>query len=335
MKKINIVAWHNAGGLSRDVDILVSALCPDEFDITLNGQPVSEAPILNRRIYHRIRNRGKAVFNLHNKSKPPYDINLFVEDIVPGLFGFAYENFFLPNPEWFKPNQRKHLAGIDRVLCKTRSAVSIYEAMGSKCVFISFTSDDRLDNEVTRRHDGACLHLAGRSWQKGTRALTDLWQQHPEWPTLRVVQNAKTYRHSNVAPVRASNIDHILEHVDDKSLKHLQNSHRIHLCPSEAEGFGHCIAEAMSCRALTLTTNAPPMNELIAPERGLLVNYSRSAPQCAGDAFFVNPDDLKDKVHKIFDMTEAQISQLGDSARSWYELNDREFRKTFAAALSE
>ena len=335
MKKINIVAWHNAGGLSRDVDILVSALSPDEFDITLNGQPVGEAPILKRRIYHRIRNRGKTVFHRHHSESPPYDINLFVEDIVPGLLGFASKNFFMPNPEWFKSNQRKHLAGIDRVLCKTRSAVSTYEAMGSSCVFTSFTSDDRLDSAVTRRHDKACLHLAGRSWQKGTGALTDLWQQHPEWPTLRVVQNAKTYHQSSVAPVKASNIDHILAHVDDKNLRHLQNSHRIHLCPSEAEGFGHCIAEAMSCRALTLTTNAPPMNELIAPERGVLVAYSRSTPQCAGEAFFVNPEDLKDKVHKILNMSDAQISQLGESARSWYEINDREFRKTIAVALSE
>ena len=335
MKKSNIVAWHNGGGLSRDVDILVSALSPDEFDITLNGQSVREAPILNRRIYHRIRNRGKTIFQRHHRDNTPYDINLFIEDIVPGLFGFASKNFFLPNPEWFKPNQRKHLTGIDRVLCKTRNAVSIYEAMGSNCVFISFTSDDRLESEVTRRHDKACLHLAGRSWQKGTRTLTDLWQQHPEWPTLSVVQNAKTYHQSSVAPVKASNIEHILEYMDDTNLKHLQNSHRIHLCPSEAEGFGHCIAEAMSCRALTLTTNAPPMNELIAPDRGILVGYSRSTPQCAGESFFVNPDDLKDKVHKILTMTEAQISHLGESARSWYELNDREFRNALVVALCQ
>src|SRR5690606_34092893 len=99
--------------------------------------------------------------------------------------------------------------------------------------------------------------------------------------------------------VSAPNIRHLLERVDDATLRTLQNSNAIHLCPSEAEGFGHCIAEAMSCGAVTLTTDAPPMNELITPERGVLVNYNRTTKQRSGANYYVDPVDLERKIHDI------------------------------------
>jgi Glycosyl transferases group 1 len=175
--------------------------------------------------------------------------------------------------------------------------------------------------------------VAGRSWQKGTKPLLDLWLRHPDWPVLTVVQNAKTYRQSRVKPVDAPNIKHVLERLDDAALRDLQNTVGIHLCPSEAEGFGHCIAEAMSCRALTLTTNAPPMNELITPDRGILVNYHKTRKQRCGANYYVDPVDLEHKIDDIIRMDQASKQQLGDRARAWYEENDRFYRTQIVAAL--
>jgi uncharacterized protein YgbK (DUF1537 family) len=177
--------------------------------------------------------------------------------------------------------------------------------------------------------------VAGRSWQKGTKPLIELWLQHPEWPLLTIVQNAKTYSQSKVKAVDAPNIKHILERLDDAALRELQNTIAFHLCPSEAEGFGHCIAEAMSCRALTLTTNAPPMNELITPDRGILVNYHNARKQRSGTNYYVDPVDLEQKIEEIIRMNQATVQQLGQRARDWYEENDRFYRTQIVGALEE
>ncbi|MBK6739723.1 MAG: hypothetical protein IPG64_18655 [Haliea sp.] len=50
MKRINIVAWHNGGGLSRDIDTLFDALPTERFAVTLNGAPREQARIQRRRI---------------------------------------------------------------------------------------------------------------------------------------------------------------------------------------------------------------------------------------------------------------------------------------------
>ncbi len=333
MKRINIVAWHNGGGLSRDIDILYQALRGGHYDVTLNGASLEEAPVRRQRFVHRASNLAHRWLQRKQLAAAPYDINVFLEDISPGFFKYARVNTFIPNPEWFKKYQQPYLRGIDVVLCKTRSAQETFTLLGSHTRFVSFTSEDRLDSTHQGPKQIGFLHVAGRSWQKGTQPLLDAWLRHPEWPLLTVVQSAKTYSQARVKPVTAPNIDHVLERLDDTRLRQLQNAIGIHLCPSEAEGFGHCIAEAMSCAALTLTTNAPPMNELITADRGILVNYNRTRQQRSGANYYVDPVDLERQIDAIMQLDDTTKQRLGERARAWYEENDRFFHTQLLTAL--
>jgi glycosyltransferase involved in cell wall biosynthesis len=333
MKRINIVAWHNGGGLSRDIDTLIDALPAERFEVTLNGAPADQARVHRRRFVHRAANLAHLRLHRRELAAANYDVNVFLEDLSPGFFQHARVNMFIPNPEWFKDTQRRNLKKIDVVLCKTRDAQETFSRLGSPVQFIGFTSDDRRDIRCTGNRENHFLHVAGRSWQKGTQALIEQWLKHPEWPQLTVVQNEKNYSQTRVKGISAPNVRHLLARLDDVELRELQNIHAIHLCPSEAEGFGHCIAEAMSCGALTLTTDAPPMNELITDERGILVKYKRSQKQRSGANYYVDPVDLERKITQILAMDEQSKQRLGDKARAWFEDNDRLFRARLIAAL--
>jgi glycosyltransferase involved in cell wall biosynthesis len=333
MKRINIIAWHNGGGLSRDIEILSSALDHSDIALHLNGATLAEAPIRRQRIAHRAANLSFAWQHRRRLAASPYDINIFLEDISPEFFGLARANTFIPNPEWFRRYQHFFLRGIDVVLCKTRDAQNTFNALGSRTQLIGFTSEDRRDTAANHTPQPGFLHVAGRSWQKGTGALVDAWLRHPDWPLLTVVQNAKTYAQTPVKPINAPNIRHVLERLDDAQLQALQNTYTVHLCPSEAEGFGHCIAEAMSCSAVTLTTDAPPMNELITPQRGILVKYHRMQKQRTGANYYVDPADLERKIEAILQMDETTQRAFGQRARQWYEENDRAFRSQLINAL--
>jgi glycosyltransferase involved in cell wall biosynthesis len=59
--------------------------------------------------------------------------------------------------------------------------------------------------------------------------------------------------------------------IDAPRLRDMQGSAFMHVCPSVREGFGHYINEGRAVGALVVTTDHPPMNELVQPQTGLLV----------------------------------------------------------------
>src|SRR5690606_13808773 len=132
------------------------------------------------------------------------------------------------------------------------------------------------------------FHLAGKSPSKGTEALVAMWARHPEWPQLTIVQHPRRAK-----PIGVPNIRHVVRYVESSELTALQNRHGIHLCPSRVEGFGHYINEASGCAAVVLTTDAPPMNELVGEGRGVLVAYEHSKPHLEGTRYYVDPADLE------------------------------------------
>lgn len=255
-----------------------------------------------------------------------YDCVIFLERIIPEWMGRAEMRVLVPNQEWFG-SERSALDRIDAVWCKTRYAEALFREYHHHVRYIGFTSYDRLDLTVERDYR-LFLHVAGRSQQKGTAAVLEAWRRHPEWPRLTITQHPET-------PIRvaADNIRPVSAYLDDTDLRRHQNRHGIHLCPSEAEGFGHSLVEAMSCAAVVLTTDGPPMNELVTRSRGVLVPPRHTRQQGLGTNLYVDADDLEHAVEDVLATSVAELRSLGTRARSWYEANDDSLRSRTATAI--
>lgn len=320
--KVNIICRDSNFGLSRCQRILKSVAKRAGHTVTL--AKAERDRTIRQYLYNLYLS---AIRKLHQPSKPDYDINIFIEDLEPSWFSKARKNYLIPNQEWFRCRWLPYLLGVDRVLAKTRWAQAIFATLGCPTDFISFTSEDRFDPSQPKDYR-RFFHLAGNSPYKGTDTLLKLWQQHPEWPQLVVVQSAKQAK-----LLSAPNICHHVGHIDDHQLRAEQNRCGVHLCLSETEGFGHYMVEAMSCQALVVTTDAAPMNELIAPGRGLLVAAATRQRQGLDQRHFVDVNALENCIHTLIAMDDAQKKALGIHAREWYLANQRRFEARFQSAL--
>ena len=168
-------------------------------------------------------------------------------------------------------------------------------------------SPARIASTRQSRRDDAFFHLAGRSTAKGTEVLLATWRRHPEWPRLTVVQHPKVA--TPAAP--CANIDHRIDYLDDAALQRLQNANRFHLCPSEAEGFGHYLMEAMGIGAVVLATDAAPMNELVTPQRGVLIPVARTRREGLVDHALVDQGGIEQAVERALALTTIERDRDG------------------------
>ncbi|HZX76376.1 glycosyltransferase [Lysobacter sp.] len=259
------------------------------------------------------------------------DLQVFSERVYRRCLPLARCNVLIPNPEWLLDKWRPLLPRFDLILCKTHHAQRIFEALGCPTHYIGFTSDDRLDTTVPRQR--AFFHLAGASSLKGTQVLMETWARHPEWPRLTVVQSPRVAN----ATVRADNIEHRVGYLDDGELRHLQNAHRFHVCPSETEGFGHYLMEGLSVGAVVLATDAQPMNELVDATRGVPIRAHAAGPLRLAHRHAVSPESIEDAVQLALELSALQCEDLGIAARQFFQRHRRMFlsrmRATFEGLL--
>lgn len=324
MPHVNLIGWDNGVGLSRDLRLIEQALREAGFQVAIQpargrgklrkwlGPWVQRAAIAGRRLARRKR----------------FDLNLMLEHITPEFLAAAERNAFIPNPEWCLPRDVRRLPQVDRVLTKTSHATGIFHRHGCEVAPVGFTSTDRHLPGVERRR--TFLHLAGRSSAKRTRLVLELWLRHPEWPVLTVVQHP---RMADFRPL-AANIAHRVDYLDDAELREIQNANLFHLCPSETEGFGHYIVEALSVGAIVLTTDAEPMNELVTAERGVLIPFSQTGQQQLATRYLVEAEALECAVEVALALDAEHLQAKQAAARDFYQQNDKAFRERLAEAVT-
>lgn len=302
--KVNIIARTNGVGLDRDVDLINHALVSAGNFNTSVSHYRSISPL--RRLF---------------PSKKRYDLNIFLERVYPRWFGSADINMLIPNQEHFPQRLLGNLKNIDHILCKSKHAEEIFTQHCTSSHFTGFTSTDQLDDTIQPDYQ-SFIHLAGRSTQKGTATILELWEKNPTWPLLTIIQCKE-----NAPKTAPNNVRLITDYLSNEEIKKQLNSHGIHLCTSSSEGWGHYIVEAMSCRALVVTTDGPPMNEIITPERGVLVPWSKQEPRHLGIDWHIAPNKLETLINELLLMPNEKKRQYGQHARAWFKQNNDRFNE--------
>ncbi len=294
IQSIGIVSQKLTGGLGQDCEILKHLLKGEGLTVThhLASTRSWQQTVMGRQVA---------------------DLIIHIEYIHRRWVNSAPKNILVPNQEWILGRNRILFPLMDRIACKTRHAVELFEGCGSEVQFMGFRTESR-NIEGSERDPAQYLHIAGLSPLKGTECLLEVWARHPEWPKLTVVTRLPVSSDAK----SATNIEIIDQHLPQSDLKTLQNLSATHICTSLSEGFGHYILEALSTGALVLTTDAPPMNELITDGSGIRVSFQNSAPRMQGYDFFVDPTDLERKIQVAIDLSSSERDSYSSAAKARY-----------------
>lgn len=238
------------------------------------------------------------------------DLNIHLERIFRDRLRSASTNIFVPNQEWFPPEQRRLLNLIDAVACKSQHGLERFRQLLPCHPAIIYTGFSTLAPPAASQGlPLQCLHIAGHSPLKGTQTVVAVWQRHPEWPMLHLVTDL-------VVAADAANI-RCHRDLDAAAIAELRTHCLIAVQPSEVEGFGHVLAEPMTAAGVVVTTDGPPMNELVQPGRGFLVRYGPQRPLRAGTCYQVDEAALEAELERVFATPLDALRLVGEEARRW------------------
>ncbi|POM74393.1 LOW QUALITY PROTEIN: Hypothetical protein PHPALM_8661 [Phytophthora palmivora] len=193
-----------------------------------------------------------------------------------------------------------HFWGVDAVLCKTNECydrvTKWFEQKGNlrkaKVFYTKHTSTD--PGLFTRKrlgeyavvpkdfYDVKFVHTAGTSSAKGTREVVECWTYTRDLPPLDVYIERKpfyrlfptSYKMKIARSLSPVNIH--LGKMNRLNYSKVVADASFIVNPSYSEGYGHIINQARASGAVLVTTDVPPMNELIiANETGVLVSVKR------------------------------------------------------------
>lgn len=296
--KINLIGEINGKGLETDLKVLKKAL--EQYGCLVK------------------------VLALQETKRSHAHINIFLQTLIPKKYAWARINWFIPNPEWYTQDLES-LEKIDLILCRTKEIERIFKELNKSTYYLGFTSPDCYQKEIQKNYFH-CFHLAGGSFQKGTVPILNLWLASPYLPLLTVIKYPSEFNSTQ------SNLEWIPYRIPEEQLRILQNQCGIHLCPSETEGFGHYIMEALSTGAIVLTTDAPPMNEFIQ-DPCCLVPYIQSEPRLLAINYYVDSISLESKIKAVLSLSPEQLNSISLTNRSFYLQKRKEFYEKLGELL--
>ena len=295
---VHLISNDNGVGLSTDMQLL-------EDMLTVAGYTVRR-------------------FHWKQTVMPRCDIAIFLELYNHALARYADKKIGIFNLEWFPVVWRPYLKTFDQLWAKSHEAHEVYRRYGLDAHLTGFMSRDLYDPAVTKTN--TCLHLRGKSSLKGTEAVLSAWQTHKDLPPLTIV---------SADPLRVPANVRVLPRIPQEDLVREMNTHRIHVCPSKSEGWGHYITEGMSTRAVVVTTDASPMSDHVQPGRGFLVPVRGGMARHMAREYHVTADDLAQTVRLASSLHPAQRNAVATAARQYVLDATDAFQNKTLALLKE
>ena len=261
----------------------------------------------------------------------PADINLFMEVMVPYLLNNAPVNYFMPNSEWYDfATTECALPRLNLVLCKTHDCEVIWGKKTGRTYYTGFEAQDLSTNIPVLNKEAAFLHLAGNSGTKNTQAVIDCWRQYrPNYPIMIVSRDP----HIRILCHGMPNVTYVQRIADSHVANHL-NQTRFHLMPSEYEGFGQGMHEALGCGGIVITTNAPPMTEFPGVPHELMIPSSGTFIRRLATSHSVTAEGVRDAVEKAMSLSPEKLVKLSIEARQGFENERDAFRARIRTLLN-
>lgn len=269
------------------------------------------------------------------------DITIMLEVVMPMALNLSREIWFAPNCEWFHGQNEQFVNRFTKVLCKTRDCYDIWNRKcPGKCVYTGFESRDIYRPEIERKV--AFLHLAGESEFKNTEAVIKAWRttQAMTFPPLTVVTRHKKFW-DLCEDMPWGNVTCHRERLPEEQIIELMNSHLFHLIPSQYEGFGHAVHEAIGCGNLVMTTDAPPMNSFNGILREGLIPVAKKTPRLLAMMSEVSAADVANTVQKVLELKKLDDRQWDafghqiPTYKQWMAERQKRARDSFLADREE
>lgn len=291
-----------------------------------NGAGLQADAMLLKRVVENLGHSVRLVHRSQLNTLGPADLSIFLELVNHEMLNAAPRNWLMPNPEWYFPKHwDRYLPKFELVLCKTYDCRRLMSKHHSNCIYTGFMATDFLDAKVERRPE--FLHVKGKSEYKNTAAVIEAWNQYKIQAPLTIVAKHNPLR-KDVANITWRG------YVSIGTLRALYNSRLFHLCPSEYEGYGHYIHEALSCGAVVVTTEAPPMNEFEGCPAELRIPSDRVRKVCTANLHKVSPEAVRDAVLKCFQLDQETIRRYSERARATFQAANEEFQRRLGQVLA-
>lgn len=258
------------------------------------------------------------------------DLVIHLENLRVSCLNRGKCHWLIPNQEWFIESRLPYLRFVDRIQCKTQHAVDVFSRFHPSSTYLGFTGAAKIpSSELLKKDRNLAIHIAGNSLFKGTHTVLNCWLRHPEWPKLIVVS-----QHLKASDYHSDNIQ-IVSNLTDQEMEALWNKAGFAILPSEVEGYGQVLAEALANGCVTVTTDAPPMNELVEKCRGYLAEPEENRPFRLGTRYTVSNSSLEKVIETAFSASPEHLDRIAHNATQWYALNHQAFLSRLTTAINE